>query len=61
MLIRRSIPVSTGDLTHSAPPATIVARVYHCHFLLSTKNVSGSNAALCTYVLVDNLDKDFSL
>lgn len=46
-------------LTRFAPLATIVAKVYHCHFRLTIKNLKGTNATFSTYMLVDNLDKGF--
>ena len=44
-----------------APLATIVAEVYHCHFLLTIKNLKGTYATFSTYMLVDNLDKSFDI
>ena len=46
-------------LTRFAPLATIVAKVYHCHFPLTIKNLKGTDATFFTYMLVDNLDKGF--
>ena len=48
-------------LTRFTPLATIVAEVYHCHFLLTIKNLKDTNATFSTYMLVDNLDRGFDL
>ena len=46
-------------LTHLSPPATIVAEVYDCHFLLKIKNLNVTHIVFFNYMIVDNLDKGF--